>query len=64
MGWFIEGEDRHQTMLLPVCLVCYVDKNSVARAIDAFVDMVDPGACASPSGTLKCSQPENELDAS
>ena len=41
MGQFIEGVDRHQTMLLPECLEDYVGEDSPVRAIDAFVDMLD-----------------------
>ncbi|MEP2757813.1 MAG: IS1182 family transposase [Hyphomicrobiales bacterium] len=41
MAHFIEGLDRQQTMLLPEHLDYYVDEDNHARAIDAFVDMLD-----------------------
>lgn len=44
MKRFIEGLDRTQTTLLPDCVGDYVEQNNPARAIDAFVDMLDLGA--------------------
>lgn len=41
MKRFIEGENRHQVMLLPDCLDDYVDEESPVRAVDAFLDMLD-----------------------
>src|SRR5262245_22156198 len=41
MSRFIEGLDRSQTTLLPDCVDDYVGAESPARAIDAFVDMLD-----------------------
>jgi len=38
---FIRGEHREQTVLLPDTIEDYVDKNSVVRVIDAFVDSLD-----------------------
>jgi len=54
MSQFIEGLDRHQTMLLPEHLDDYVDEHSPVRAIDAFADMLDLaelGFCAQPANT-------------
>jgi len=44
MARFIEGADRSQVTLLPECLDDYVDEESAARAIDAFVEMLDLSA--------------------
>ena len=44
MKRFIEGADRHQTILLPDCLDDYVDDDNPVRAIDAFVEMLDLAA--------------------
>lgn len=41
MTRFIEGLDRSQTSLLPACIDDYVDESNPARAIDAFIDMLD-----------------------
>ncbi len=54
MGQFIEGLDRHQSILLPECLDDYVGEDSSVRAIDAFVDMLslaDLGFQTSPAAT-------------
>lgn len=44
MTRFIEGVDRSQVTLLPECLDDYVDGDNPARAIDAFVEMLDLAA--------------------
>ena len=44
MKRFIEGLDRSQTSLLPDCIDDYVGEDNPARAIDAFVDMLDLAA--------------------
>ncbi|MCP4318470.1 MAG: IS5/IS1182 family transposase, partial [Hyphomicrobiales bacterium] len=44
MTQFIEGADRSQVTLLPECLDDYVDGDNPARAIDAFVEMLDLAA--------------------
>lgn len=44
MTRFIEGLDRRQTSLLPACIDDYVDESNPARAIDAFIDMLDLAA--------------------
>jgi transposase len=41
---FIEGLDRSQTTLLPDCIDDNVDEDNPARAVDAFVDMLDLAA--------------------
>jgi transposase len=38
---YIQGEDRHQTFLLPPSLDEYVDDSNPVRVIDAFVDGLD-----------------------
>ncbi len=43
MSRFIEGEDRHQPVLLPSCLDDYVSEENPARVIDVFVDELDLG---------------------
>ncbi len=44
MKRFIQGADRHQTILLPDCLDDYVDDDNPVQAIDAFVEMLDLAA--------------------
>jgi transposase len=44
MARFIEGADRRQVTLLPESLDDYVDEENPARAIDAFVEMLDLAA--------------------
>ncbi|MEM7530493.1 MAG: IS1182 family transposase [Pseudomonadota bacterium] len=44
MAGLIEGADRRQALLLPECIDDYVDAESIARVIDAFVDMLDLAA--------------------
>ncbi len=41
---FIERLERSQTALLPACIDDYVAEDNPARAIDAFVDMLDLAA--------------------
>ncbi len=44
MARFIEGLSRDQTFLLPACIDDYVDDQNPARAIDAFIDILDLAA--------------------
>jgi transposase len=44
MAGFIEGADRRQALLLREYVDDYVDAESIARVIDAFVDMLDLAA--------------------
>jgi transposase len=44
MGRFVEGEDRHQGVLLPEYLDDYVSDENPVRVIDVFVDELDLGA--------------------
>src|SRR3984957_949752 len=44
MGRFVEGEDRHQGILLPEYLDEYVSEENPVRVIDVFVDESDLGA--------------------
>ena len=44
MGRFIEGEDRHQGVLLPEYLDDYVSDENPVRVIDVFVDELNLGA--------------------
>src|SRR5690606_34954179 len=44
MARYIEGDDRHQRMLLPAAVDDYVSAASPVRAIDAFVDGLDLAA--------------------
>src|SRR6266567_2463045 len=41
MARFVEGMDRGQATLLPVCLEDWVDENNPVRAIDLFVEGLD-----------------------
>jgi transposase len=41
MKRFIEGDDRHQSTLLPECLDDYIDEDNPVRLIDVFVDELD-----------------------
>src|SRR5437870_244540 len=41
MARFVEGMDRGQATLLPVCLEDWVDDNNPVRAVDVFVDALD-----------------------
>jgi transposase len=43
MGRFIEGADRGQATLFPVCLDDWVDEDNPVRVVDAFVDAIDLG---------------------
>ena len=58
MGRFIEGCDRHQTLLLADCVDDYVSAENPARVIDVFVDELDlaalgfEGAAATGSARL------------
>jgi transposase len=44
MGRFVEGEDRHQGVLLPEYLDEYVSEENPVRVIDVFVDALDLAA--------------------
>jgi transposase len=44
MGRFVEGEDRHQGILLPEYLDEYVSEENPVRVIDVFVDELDLAA--------------------
>ena len=44
MKRFVEGEDRHQGVLLPEYLDDYVSEENPVRVIDVFVDALDLGA--------------------
>src|ERR1700679_2169206 len=44
MGRFVEGEDRHQGILLPEYLDEYVSEDNPVRVIDVFVEALDLGA--------------------
>src|SRR5882757_3649918 len=41
MARFVEGMDRGQATLLPVCLEDWVDENNPVRAVDVFVEALD-----------------------
>jgi len=41
MARFVEGMDRGQATLLPVCLEDWVDENNPVRAVDVFVGALD-----------------------
>ena len=41
MSGFIEGENRHQTTLLPQCLDEYVAEDNPVRVVDLFIDALD-----------------------
>jgi transposase len=41
MKRFIEGEDRHQVVLLPECLDDYIGEDNPVRIVDAFVEELD-----------------------
>src|SRR6059036_3476159 len=41
MARFVEGMDRGQATLLPVCLEDWVDDNNPVRAVDVFVEELD-----------------------
>ncbi len=44
MSRFIEGCDRHQSLLLPNCVDDYVSEDSPVRVVDVFIDELDlPG---------------------
>ena len=44
MGRHIEGQDRHQSLLLPACVNDYVGEDNPVRVVDAFVDELDLAA--------------------
>ena len=44
MARFVEGVDRHQTVLLPDCLDDYVSADNPVRVVDVFVDELDLAA--------------------
>lgn len=41
MGRFVEGEDRHQSTLLPACLDDYIAADNPVRVVDAFIEELD-----------------------
>ena len=41
MSGFIEGENRHQTTLLPQSLDEYVSEDNPVRVVDLFIDALD-----------------------
>ncbi len=41
MGRFVEGEDRRQQTMLPVCLEDYIAEENAVRVVDAFIDELD-----------------------
>jgi transposase len=41
MGRFVEGEDRHQSTLLPACLDDYIAEDNPIRVVDAFIEALD-----------------------
>ena len=41
MGRFIEGDDRHQVLLMPDCLDDYIAQDNPVRVIEAFVGELD-----------------------
>src|SRR4029077_2855960 len=43
MKGFVQGADRQQTTLLPECLDDWVDESNPVRAVDVFVDALEPG---------------------
>jgi hypothetical protein len=43
MKYFIRGEERLQTTLLPRCLEGYAAEDSAVRVIEAFIDELDLG---------------------
>lgn len=44
MGRFVEGEDRRQQTMLPAGLDDYIAEDNPVRAVDAFIDELDPSA--------------------
>jgi transposase len=44
MGRFVQGEDRRQQTMLPVCLDDYIPEDNPVRAVDAFIDELDLAA--------------------
>jgi hypothetical protein len=42
MQGFVQGADRQQTTLLPECLDDWVCESNPVRAIDVFVDALEP----------------------
>lgn len=41
MGRFVEGEDRHQSTLLPASLDDYIAEDNPVRVVDAFIEELD-----------------------
>jgi transposase len=41
MSGFIEGENRHQSTLIPKRVDDYVEEDSAVRVIDVFIDGLD-----------------------
>jgi transposase len=41
MARFVEGEDRHQSTLLPACLDDYIAEDNPIRVVDAFIEALD-----------------------
>jgi hypothetical protein len=52
MGRFIEGTDRAQATLFPECLEDWICEDNPVRAIDVFVDELDPNR--SSAGQFCC----------
>jgi transposase len=41
---YIQGKDRNQLLLEPMCLDDFIDKNSICRVIEAYVNSLDMSA--------------------
>jgi hypothetical protein len=48
MGRFVVGTDRAQATLFPECLEDWICADNPVRAIDVFVDELDPGCVKTP----------------
>lgn len=44
MTRFVEGADRDQATLFPLCLEDWIDEDNPVRVIDVFIDGLDLGA--------------------
>ena len=53
MSGFVEGIDRSQSTLFPALLDDYVAEDNLVRAVDAFVEGVDPTRYSSRSLALQ-----------
>jgi transposase len=47
MKRFIEGADRSESTLLPECLDDWIEESNPVRAVDTFVDALDPAELGS-----------------